>query len=54
VFLSIIFGSFAFFIEPILSNIEISKVLAGVTNLMPMIPNVAVMAGIAYGYVLPF
>ena len=51
VLLSIIFGSFAFFNVQIIGNIEISKVVAGVMNLMPMILNVAVMAGIAYGYV---
>jgi len=47
--LSVILGSFAFFNEQIINNIEISKVIAGVTNLLPMILNVAVMAGIAYG-----
>jgi len=51
VVLSVILGSFAFFNEQIISNIDISKIMAGVTNLLPMILNVAVMAGIAYGYV---
>ena len=53
VVLSVILGSFAFFNEQIIDNIEISKIIAGVTNLLPMILNVAVMAGIAYGYVVP-
>ncbi|RIA94346.1 hypothetical protein C1645_760374 [Glomus cerebriforme] len=47
--LSIILGVFAFLNKPIINNIEISKVLAAITNLMPMILNVLVMGGITYG-----
>ncbi|CAG8574474.1 7262_t:CDS:2 [Funneliformis mosseae] len=47
--LCVILGSSAFLYEQIFKNIEISKILAAITNWMPMILNVSVMAGIAYG-----
>ncbi|POG63744.1 hypothetical protein GLOIN_2v1484449 [Rhizophagus irregularis DAOM 181602=DAOM 197198] len=47
--LGIIFGVYAFLSDKIINNIETSKVLASVTNWMPMILNIFVMAGIAYG-----
>ncbi len=49
--LGITLGVFAFLGDQIINNIEVSKVLAAVTNWMPMILNICVMAGIAYGYV---
>jgi len=47
--LSIILGVYAFLSDEIINNIEVSKVLASVTNWMPMILNIFVMGGIAYG-----
>ncbi|CAI2187056.1 1393_t:CDS:2 [Funneliformis geosporum] len=47
--LCVILCSSAFLYEQIFKNIEISKILAAVSNWMPMMLNVSVMAGIAYG-----
>jgi hypothetical protein len=47
--LCVILGVFAFLRDQIINNIEISKILASVTNWMPMILNICVMGGIAYG-----
>lgn len=49
--LGIILGVYAFLSNKIINSIEASKILASVTNWMPMILNIFVMAGIAYGYV---
>ncbi|GET02186.1 hypothetical protein GLOIN_2v1484449 [Rhizophagus clarus] len=49
VVLGIIMGVYAFMSDQIMNNLEVSKVLASITNWMPMILNIFVMGGIAYG-----
>uniref|UniRef100_A0A1D1XSE0 Replicase polyprotein 1ab n=1 Tax=Anthurium amnicola TaxID=1678845 RepID=A0A1D1XSE0_9ARAE len=47
--LSITLGVYAFMSDQIINNIDVSKILASTSNWMPMILNIFVMGGIAYG-----